>query len=307
MISIVIFHCKGGFDNLILEVIKRVGFCGVDIFIFLSGIGCFFSMENNQISKFYKKRFMRIYPSYLLVVLIFNVINNNFILNYELLGDFFMVSYVFNLSKPFDWYIPSILILYILTPIISKNRIKCIFLSIIVYFLCIFFKCNYLLIFITRIPIYIFGNFIGEQINLKKQISKKDYIQMILGFILGLNLLVIFILKYKEFLRKYGLWWIPFILITFPLCYFLSFILEKLKKKKIKYLQKIIYFFGEYSLEIYLIHERILKILNGKNLSISTLNIVALFLTLLLAIYLKKIINRVFFNYNKKLKKKGLV
>lgn len=43
-------------------------------------------MENNQISKFYKKCFMRIYPSYLLVVLIFNVINNNFILNYELLA-----------------------------------------------------------------------------------------------------------------------------------------------------------------------------------------------------------------------------
>ena len=36
--------------------IKRIGFCGVDIFLLLSGMGLYYSLEKNPVSRFYYNR-----------------------------------------------------------------------------------------------------------------------------------------------------------------------------------------------------------------------------------------------------------
>lgn len=40
--------------------IKRIGFCGVDIFLLLSGMGLYYSLEKNPVSRFYYNRLKRV-------------------------------------------------------------------------------------------------------------------------------------------------------------------------------------------------------------------------------------------------------
>lgn len=49
--------------------IHRIGFYGVDIFLFLSGLGVYFSlMKRPNVLRFYKARLVRILPAYVIVV-----------------------------------------------------------------------------------------------------------------------------------------------------------------------------------------------------------------------------------------------
>ena len=48
--------------------LKRMGNVGVDIFLFLSGIGLWFSWRSTpNLKHFYKQRFLRVYPTWLLL------------------------------------------------------------------------------------------------------------------------------------------------------------------------------------------------------------------------------------------------
>ena len=77
IIGILLFHSRIAvpyIDNLFV-----IGYGGVDIFLFLSGFGLFFSFSENQnLASFYKKRFLRIFPAYIFIVFL----SNNYICNF---------------------------------------------------------------------------------------------------------------------------------------------------------------------------------------------------------------------------------
>ena len=53
---------------LIMKWWQFFGSIGVEVFVFLSGVGLYYSFSNNNnLSAFYKKRFLRIMPAYLIV------------------------------------------------------------------------------------------------------------------------------------------------------------------------------------------------------------------------------------------------
>ena len=52
------------------NIFKKISFCGVDIFFFMSGIGLTFSISNHSISEFYYKRLKRVLIPFLLITII---------------------------------------------------------------------------------------------------------------------------------------------------------------------------------------------------------------------------------------------
>lgn len=98
----------------------RFGFIGVEIFLFLSGIGLCYSIQKEpNIKKFYYKRLIRIYPSYVLVTLL------SFILGHDGLWDIILrlsgLSYYTSFFTGFQqgfWYVSFILLLYFCFPVI---------------------------------------------------------------------------------------------------------------------------------------------------------------------------------------------
>lgn len=70
---IVLFHLQydfGGDSLRFLSYIKSIGYGGVNIFLFASGIGCFCSLEkNDNLMEFFKRLIKRIFPIYIVFIM----------------------------------------------------------------------------------------------------------------------------------------------------------------------------------------------------------------------------------------------
>lgn len=99
------------------------GSVGVDIFVFLSGMGLFYSLsKNSSIPSFYKRRLRRVLPAYLIIgglgwiVLDLVVLKSGFL---RFLSDFSTASFWTD-GKRLVWYISFILIMYLVYPLIYR-------------------------------------------------------------------------------------------------------------------------------------------------------------------------------------------
>ena len=167
-----------------------------------------------------------------------------------------------------------------------------ILISLFISFIIMNSKLNYLIIFTSRIPIFLIGILIGYWSDSNKIITKKHLLLHLTCLIIGFSLLSLFINHFDAYLWSYGLWWWPFMLITVPLCLFICLILECLCSVTSSQLN-ILKFFGLFSLELYLFHERLLYLLSFVigHLGLPFLNLIAIILTIIFAYSWKKIID----------------
>ena len=69
MLFIILFHVALPRENAFFGL-RRMGNVGVDMFLFLSGIGLWFSwMKNPSAKHFFIRRYLRIYPAWLIIAL----------------------------------------------------------------------------------------------------------------------------------------------------------------------------------------------------------------------------------------------
>lgn len=99
----------------------RKGNIGVDIFFFLSAYGCCFSYDHNSIKSFYLRRIKRLFPVYLLFLIIYILffrlddgLEKNVVL---ILAQISGLS-IFGFEEAIAWYIPSTILLYITFPLL---------------------------------------------------------------------------------------------------------------------------------------------------------------------------------------------
>ncbi len=151
----------------LLPYITQYGYAGVEIFMFVSGFGIFFSLrkKNNNLFHFYKKRIIRIFPAYYLI----GILDSIFVFHDDLVTYFFRFSTIgYWFGSTFeDWYIPSLIILYIFSPLIkcllTPQKIAIVWITITFFILLTFFlafnpileRHYYFLIY--RIPAFLLG------------------------------------------------------------------------------------------------------------------------------------------------------
>lgn len=269
--------------SLLLNSIKTVGYGGADLFFFLSGFGLVFGWfhKKYKVCEFYRKRLFRILPTYWTALLLYLIVHLVYFHDFkvrgfiaDLLGLGFLTSHSYNY-----WFVPSIIICYLIFPaiilLLSNSAIKEIFLknfwSIMFLATCLplvlllvaTLEGKYqLLIFFVRLPNFIAGVVIGF-LYFKGKMQDSKEIGMnasttFFVFIVGILLLwVTNSLVSSEFSWRYGLLWLPFVFLTFPLCLTLALSLDWLNNKfpKCSSLpRKCLLFCGAYSLEIYLTH-----------------------------------------------------
>lgn len=207
-----------------LGFIAQYGFAGVEIFMMVSGLGLFFSLEkDNNLQHFYKKRLLRIFPTYYFLGIFGSILlyHDNFwhyLFRYSTIG--FWTGHIYG-----EWYIPSIIVLYIAAPYIKKLFDKKQFFFIC--FICLailgvsFFivaknivpkgEAHFFLLY--RIPAFIFGMTCANWILHK--ISNKYFIGILF---LGIP---IFIMLYPHHHQIYNykyfslLFLLPVFLLTF--------------------------------------------------------------------------------------------
>lgn len=224
MLLILIFHMGIDVSKInIIRSLKDIGDVGVDIFLLLSGIGLYFSYtKNSDKIHFYKKRILRILPTFIPVAIVWY---SAFALVFggkieDILLGVSTLSFWIKGSMTW-WFISAILILYICTPFYidffekSPRKITiCTVLVLIILGLLIRFTSldntlDYLLVFICRIPIFIIGIYVGYLIVDKEEFfisSTIIYISSIISLILSLLIVnpqiiyIPFALKYYTYI-----------------------------------------------------------------------------------------------------------
>lgn len=142
---IYLFHA-GNCGIPIYDVIMSKGWWGVDIFFFISGLGLSFSLSKcDSVKKYFKRRFTRVIPTWEIVLLIVNLIGISLTIIgfadadlftyprsiYQYLCWYTGIGYWINGIVPnnpagyyYEWYIPTLLLYYILAPLIFKLPVK---------------------------------------------------------------------------------------------------------------------------------------------------------------------------------------
>lgn len=93
-----------------LLAFEHQGYVGVDIFMFVSGFGIYYSLNKNNLGTYYRNRFKRILPTYAIMAtslfLYWFLQNKN-------------ICYIQYLIETW-WYIPCICTFYVMSPVIYK-------------------------------------------------------------------------------------------------------------------------------------------------------------------------------------------
>ena len=180
-----------------LGFIAQYGYAGVDIFLFVSGFGLFYSLDkDDNLVKYYRKRLLRIFPTYYIIGFIINLlITHDDILSYV----FKYTTIGFWIGKEYaEWFIPSIILLYLIAPLIKIIIDKKWFILICIFVTCIYVIAYYFtdkehildrshFFLLYRIPAFVFGMICAYW--LKNNMPNKYFLYILL---LGLPFFIYF-------------------------------------------------------------------------------------------------------------------
>ena len=122
---VMLFHLRVSVDFIPFMIIKKIGYGGVDTFLFLSGFGLYYSCskENFNKRKYYKNRFKRILPEFWLVLVVVFILQKDF--SYQSFYALICCAstlglWVWGVIPYVLWYISCILFFY--APVENTNK-----------------------------------------------------------------------------------------------------------------------------------------------------------------------------------------
>ena len=249
--------------------IHRIGFCGVDIFLFLSGIGLVFAIGKGNILKFYYRRLKRVYLPFLIVGIIRCATEKWALEGFR--DNVLCINFYKSNMYSFLWFVPAILTFYLLFPlyykIFSKASNKLMFTAamfLIWMTLSLFFRDKLrpdLFGFTNRIPVFIFGIYAGHLTKTYKEpFTKTTWFMLCTVLITGLYFAYLANFSGIGFIVPTSNCFLPNLLIaiSFPFVVAKGFdILCGTINNGIigKVIVKILSFFGLFSLELYCVQE----------------------------------------------------
>lgn len=309
MMLIIFFHSSIEIPSYLspLKFLQFMGYVGVEVFFLLSGVGLIYSYTKKpDLKTFFRKRLLRVLPVFwacLILIHVKNIIVGEFSASDLILAASGLDFLIYGVLD--TWFIPAILICYLLFPLyyFISNKFgfakSFVFSTIIILLFALFISNSsfqYLLVFVIRLPVFFLGVYLG---NLIISDTKHEFLssKWLVSFILFLGL-VLLVLAVKVVstpnMWAYGLFWYPTILMAYPICVLLGFGISKLEIY-FPYLNKMIRPFGIYSLEMYLLHGLIFSLSNKlpfKDLDMNFLRIPEYILYVLIAFLLSLLVNR---------------
>lgn len=268
--------------DVINSIAKQFMQIGVDIFLFMSGMGCYYSLcKTNDIKLFYTKRIIKIFVPYILIIGVWGLVQLFLRTTNGIKGFVYLYSLItfFTHGELSEWYIAGIIVLYAISPFFYKllnSRKKVVNIAVIIIWLVAAFgfsMCGIIPnerivnvirtvneIFVVRVPVFLIGLILGKRMydNAGESFDRK-----VIAAVAGLSLLM-FLLNVTLFsgnafiLSKY------FITRTLfaPICVSFSLgmgeLFGVLDQKGAGGVKRLAEKLGAITLELYLIHEKVL-------------------------------------------------
>lgn len=234
----------------------------VDIFIFLSGFGIWRSLsKNGDPLQFMQRRLSRLLPSYLPFILLFcgfcfltGTMNK-----WQVLGNLTTFGWWAQMGGQFNWYIPSLIVMYLLSPlfyrIIEAYGRKSLWAIPVMWLISAGCVGTSLMIGVSRFPVYFLGMYLGRQAAEGVALTKKQLWISGIAAVASMLALYVFVQIIPDGLSRYGLWWHPYLFSTPGCLFFTSWCLQKHEAwKPTRMLNRGLAYLGSRSFEIYLWH-----------------------------------------------------
>lgn len=267
-LCIMVFHVwQLVFENVFIlnkmeRFVRRIGFCGVDIFFFLSGFGLYYALKKEKLITYYWNRLRRILipPAIYIAIRCFL---DGWTVKYGVLSLFGFYFYTEDIYT-FLWFIPAIITMYVWFPlynaIFEKVRNKFYFIAefmIIWLIFSVFVKDimrEDLFGFTNRIPIFVIGAFLGWTNEHMRNTISCSY-KVLMGFVFVLGVFLAWETNYKDLFLvvQVSNCCIPNILMTLSGVTLLVCFLES--APHIFWLKSILRFLGSITLELYCLQE----------------------------------------------------
>ena len=201
MLFVILFHVGLPREDAFYGL-RRIGNIGVDMFLFLSGVGLWFSWTKRpSLKHFFTRRYLRIYPAWLIIACLFYIpdflgsrqFSTNII---DLLGDV-LINWDFWLHDELNfWYIPATMMLYLFAPAYMQLIIKhpvYRWLPVVMIMWCILVQyvtpihaaVGHLEIFWSRVPIFFIGINFGKAVKEKRCMDGASLWLIVLVFVMA--------------------------------------------------------------------------------------------------------------------------
>lgn len=270
--------------------IKRIGFCGVDIFLFLSGIGLTYAIRKSSLPQFYYRRIKRIILPFLAMGILRCILEKWSAAQFW--GNISGVNFYTKSMYSFLWFVPAIVTLYLVFPLFYKLFVKS---GKPVLFLLLSLEIWLILSlavretmrgdlygFTNRIPIFLIGICIGWMTqNRKVSFNLTTWVMLMITFILGLYLAYLTNYKGLYLLVPTSNCCMPNAMIAVSLPFLMAKVLDLISRYAAgRGLTKVLVFFGTFSLEFYCVQEwlsgKMIPVLKEKQMSALLINLIVL-------------------------------
>lgn len=291
-LMILIFHLWICVTNSYVEVfIKQMCVIGVDLFFFVS----IYSIQRKKTinyKEFIISRFNSVYFKFIVLTMIYEFCSNGSMNSFvkTILG----IDLLKRGGGSFLWFLPAIMIIYILMPLYKKFDTKypkiVPFVSIISYLtlsilISLFTNYNAIFILLNRVPIMLLGYYFAKYDVIEK-LNSSRFIYMMTTFIL---IIIGIIISYNVVINHFRVEWLYdiFYILYIPLEIGLILLFDKIKDNKLSTL------IGSITLELYglqmifgfKITNDIYKLVNNVIIT----NITVIIILIILSIILKNI------------------
>lgn len=254
-----------------VDAVNTFMYTGVDIFIFLSGLGAARSLARRSPQDFYKRRFLRLFPAYLPVVTLWflyavcpRLVNINadnapvYLTQY--LGNIFMTGELLNLSGQLNWYIQAIVWFYLASPLLlraAKKAAESVLSAVLLFAGLLLFLCTFsghiMQMAISRLPLYV----IGMMAQILAEREKPFVFSPVYAWLAAAAALAVplwFFANNEDALTTLCLWWLPFALVAPGACMLLSRGFAAMRKNAVgRGFCALLRFLGKNSFELYII------------------------------------------------------
>lgn len=246
--------------------LRRCGNVGVDIFLFLSGVGLWFSwVKTPDVLRFYRRRLLRIVPTWIVVATAFYLpdylgarrFSHSIV---DLIGDI-TINWDFWLHDELTfWYVPAIMALYLVAPWymrLVQSRPVYRWLPLLMVIWCVMVQwvlpihdaVGHIEIFWSRVPIFFIGINFGEMVRTRRQLSSDAVWLLLVTFLMTFGTCL-----YLEQVRhgQFPLFVERMLYIPFTVCTVL--VMNRIFRRTPQWVNRLFRFVGALSLEAYLIH-----------------------------------------------------
>ena len=246
--------------------LRRCGNVGVDIFLFLSGVGLWFSwVKTPDVLRFYRRRLLRIVPTWIVVATAFYLpdylgarrFSHSIV---DLIGAI-TINWDFWLHDELTfWYVPAIMALYLVAPWymrLVQSRPVYRWLPLLMVIWCVMVQwvlpihhaVGHIEIFWSRVPIFFIGINFGEMVRTRRQLSSDAVWLLLVTFLMTFGTCL-----YLEQVRhgQFPLFVERMLYIPFTVCTVL--VMNRIFRRTPQWVNRLFRFVGALSLEAYLIH-----------------------------------------------------